>query len=118
MGWTSSSEWNTREKIVKYVSGLEYWNPAKAEVLDFCVRKDAVYLLVTDLSTNKNEIFVTLIQEDSVNKFGYKPLSEHCHPLYYDCPERILKLSDSDSVLALEWRKVCRDTRRKKVKVP
>lgn len=40
--------------------------------------------------------------------FGYKDMGEEMGPLYYNCPERILKLlTPTDNKRALEWRREC-----------
>lgn len=44
---------------------------------------------------------------DGMN-FGYKGMSDSCHPFYYDCPKSILELlTPTDSESANEWRKRC-----------
>lgn len=48
-------------------------------------------------------------------EFGYKDMSEFCHPFYYDCPVSILKaLTPTDSEQANEWRKNCLEKLQKK----
>lgn len=43
-------------------------------------------------------------------EFGYKDMSEDMEPYYYDCPKTILdRLSPTDNIGALEWRKKCND---------
>lgn len=57
-------------------------------------------------------IFLTSI---SGNNFSYKDMDETMIPCYYDCPESILKLlSDTNNENALEYRRLCREKRRKR----
>lgn len=51
----------------------------------------------------------------SGNNFSYKDMDETMIPCYYDCPESILKLlSDTNNENALEYRRLCREKRRKR----
>ena len=46
--------------------------------------------------------------------FWMKVMSEDMGPFYYDCPESILRLlSPTDNQYALEWRRQCRENRKR-----
>ena len=42
--------------------------------------------------------------------FGYKDMTEHCGPYYYDCPLSLLEMTDEPTgESAIAWRKKVRD---------
>jgi len=47
--------------------------------------------------------------------WGYKAMDESVGPVYYDCPERILKQSDVEDRYG--WREKCREVRRRKAAI-
>lgn len=57
-------------------------------------------------------VVLTHVDRNGYCNFGMKWMDEECGPLYYDCPETILReLSPTTNKYALEWREKCREKR-------
>lgn len=87
-----------------------------------CVNEILTHLsdVLVDYSQYGQELYAALRHEDDKEKvsivvflirknrghYGFKPIDECHNPYYYNCPEKILKLSNDPA--GLEWRTACR----------
>lgn len=115
MGWTSSYNWDNKKALISYLMSAQYWG--KNTVLDHSVYGSELYLLIQKENGSKF-IAVYLVRNmaapfESV-EYGYKDMDESMHPNYYNCPERLLKQSDCNAKLSIEWREQCRQKRKEK----
>jgi len=81
------------------------------ETLRKSLRGSTLYTLhrsTTPEGETKKWIGVYLLRRSNGN-WGYKPLSEHSHPYYFDCPLTYLKEADeAPTELAAQWREKVR----------
>lgn len=110
MGW--SHGFTTHEALV---AELMHRN-ANYVVVDSALTSFGRHLwtVVENKSTGDRFVCLDLIEKWD-GSWGYKPLSEHERPFYYDCPVRLLALAgEPSSELAAKWRKDVAEYRAKK----
>lgn len=112
MGWYGIQQ-NFRN-VQEYAEQELKIDADKGIILDRAYYGNTVYSLIESKIDGSRLILVDLVKSESDGQWMHKPLSENCSPYYYDCPERILKLSTSTNLYAIEWREKCRQKRRNK----
>jgi len=99
MGWTYG--WNSQSELKKYILK----EALKSErVLAHKSTNYGRHLWVVYQTENERFILLFLLSKngaDSCGVWGYKDLSESCHPYYYDCPLDFLEMVPEGCA---EWR--------------
>lgn len=81
------------------------------KIIDRAIKKDkhltaVVYTLVQKIATGEKTIQIDFINRDG-DHWSHKPFNESSGPCVYTCPKAILKQSDCNNPVAVEWRKKC-----------
>jgi len=104
MGWTYSNQWDSQKQVEKAV--IDSMNHGGYSVIDKSSRWGELYLAVETPRNNNVSIAVVLIRK-SDGEYGYKIMDESMGPYYYNCPDRILKLSTDSYETSIKWRAEC-----------
>lgn len=83
-------------------------------IVDYSLRGQELYAAIRHHENPERITIVVFLIRKNGGCYGYKDIDEVQHPLYYNCPEKILKLSNNPN--GTEWRNECR-VRRKLFKV-
>lgn len=79
-------------------------------LIDYSLRGQELYVAARHKdNANIVSIVVCLIRKDHSGCYGFKLMDEGQHPYYYNCPEKILKLSNNPN--GNKWRLQCRANR-------
>lgn len=106
MGWTFSPSWKSQKDVEQHiVNSMAYGYQCIAKSSKFgemyaaIQRPDGeVFILVALIRTCKGE-------------WGYKDMEEDMMPFYYNCTEKVLKLSTMNDSNSVRWRAKCRNHR-------
>ena len=117
MGFTSSDLWESAKDVKNSISDPSTWG--QNEIIDTASYGQEFYLAVKKPS---GEVFIALylikgIRGEFGTEWGYKDLDSSMVPYYYNCPERLLKLSTVTDENSLKWIEQCREYRARKNKV-
>lgn len=87
-----------------------YNSSVNVSVIDYSIRGNVVYELLEIKTETSTEFLIGVtkisrMKED--NSIGFKLMDETCGPAFYDCPQKYLKKSTSNSEFAVNWRKKC-----------
>jgi len=111
MGATFYSAYNSPQTYEQEKKEIEriYSNGDRNEILQTSKVGRIWYLAVKVIDSG--EVFAGVcITYRSKGEWGYKSMTEHSWPYYYDAPQSLLnKLTVTDSEDALKWRQLCRD---------
>lgn len=97
MGWSVSESWNTRSKLVKYLT-TNYENQT---CLAHCLRGNILWSVWYLHKSNDKFIRCDKLQNYGREGWGYKDMDESMHPYYYTCPISYLGMAP---VANQEWR--------------
>lgn len=108
MGWTFERKEPgvTLKEWFKHFAEVE----CRMEVLDVEVLGSVIYAAVRDAGSEQvvGSVILTEAASNPRYNFGYKLMDESMGPMYYECPERIIKLlTPTDSEWANKWRWHC-----------
>lgn len=113
MGWTYSTAWESQKDVEMHLKNT--LSPGY-ECLGTSSRFGEFYMAVATPRNNNRFINVFLIRGNKTDGWGYKGMSESCEPFYYNCPEKLLKLSTANDCGSIRWRNKCRALRAEKAK--
>lgn len=97
MGWTYSSAWTTKSKLVADL--LADYQRMGYQVIDHATTKSGLWAVIKP--ENGTAIITLALIERSRGEYGYKDMDESASPYYYDCPLAFLDLAPASK---LEWR--------------
>lgn len=108
MGWTTSTAWDTRAKLVSDLMKPYGHETKSSKPLTYCLRGNILWSVweIADSCREpvKTERFIRcdlLCNYGKGEGWGYKGMTESMHPYYYTCP---LKYLDMAPVARPEWR--------------
>jgi hypothetical protein len=111
MGWLVG--WNTRNSLIHDLTDRREHENDKSKCLRHCTRGNILWSVweVTDKTTGEKKTFIACDKMRNYGRsggdWGYKDMSESCHPYYYTCPISYLALANSG--INEEWRKGVRE---------
>ena len=123
MGWTSKSCWITHndftvEEAAEFLK-IEFGMHDK--IHEAYLHRDnlqhEIYALVENPETRQKYILVILVQIQQ-SEIIWKEMSDSMEPFYYNCPVEMLDKSDSNNQDAKDWRRTCKKTNSKPLKIP
>ena len=117
MGWYGT--YKDYDSVKDYAQHELNWNGNQTKQLMQSIVSNVVYTLVEVTSGEKQGLkFISVdIVKKSDNEWMHKSLSEADGPLYYNCPEKMLKASTDMRELAIAWRNKCRLYRKEKKEI-
>lgn len=105
MGYTFCSAWKSAEDIRSKILEENAEN-----VVAHSHYGNEFYVAFKNYKNGQTGIVLFLISYQG-GEYGYKAIGEESYPYYFNCPEKLLKLSNIDEELAVKWRKDCRETK-------
>ncbi len=95
MGWTYSSRWDTKEKIVNDLLADLRGNYT---IVAYRSTRSGLWAVIE--REGKRDIFFALIEKHQ-GEYGYKDMAESMHPYTYDCPLEFLGMAP---IACQDWR--------------
>lgn len=109
MGYSYCDKWKNLDDVKDSIL---------SDIGDKLVAKSAYgneFYTVVKNNDGKNYIVLFLINGRN-GQYGYKAIGEEAFPYYFNCPEKLLKLSECEIENAVNWRNACRKYRSDKAK--
>jgi len=110
MGWTFPHG-ASRSDIIDELTKEQLTERGEFRTLRKCFRGNTMYALHEsgERGNPRKWLGIYLLQRHN-GDWGYKDMSEDCHPYYYDCPVSYLDAADEPSTdNAREWRRLVRE---------
>ena len=123
MGWTGCMNYEgyTPKEYWKKVllPEIEHWSSETPGCMKIVAENSygkEFYAAVHDSRKNKTWALIVLIVKDrKTGEICYKDMDETCHPFYYNASASVLNaLSPTDNENSNEWRKQCREEKKRK----
>lgn len=108
MGWSfaCSRSFGKKELVAELRDPVRF---ANQELLQSSVVGNHHWYLARDKESGRTWIGVDLLQSGGKDEgWGYKSMSEHCGPCYYDCPLSFLAQASEATGYAADWREKVR----------
>ena len=103
MGWTFFTETMTKAEFLTRIR--QDLRPYR--ILQEKVTAEAVYFLVK--TADKPSFIAVFLTEKHDGEWGYKDMTEHSYPYFYDCPLSMIDAADPpEGDSAKEWRETVR----------
>lgn len=105
MGWFTATREAGDQKAIDFLR--DQLSDPRHEIVDHSVRGRVAYLAIKFVPEDRVYCLVCLLSKEG-GVWSYKPIDETFGPYYHGCPKRIInKLSPTDSLYAIEWRRKC-----------
>jgi hypothetical protein len=102
MGWTFETRKQSKQE---FMLELDYDIQRYYNIIEKSVKTKRIWYILQHKQTNEKFIIVYLIDSDK-GCWGYKEISEHMSPCYYDCPKNWLqKQPNIPNEYSRDWRK-------------
>jgi len=116
MGWTTSFNWDSAADVKRDLLRTDTWGNGY-EILDHASYGSEFYMAVKKPC---GEVFIAVylvkghIDGYGGTEWGYKDMDSSCFPYYFNCPEKLLKLSTVTDDNSIKWIEECRKKRKHK----